>query len=462
MRGKSPSSSSAALASLYGATSQSAGSLQMRTHLQQPRDRMRLGAAPTMPGKGPTNMRGEVLAAELRASLRRQNEVWRSTLILNPVENFPFGADLAVVSGLGHGLYNSDRDRTRDERLDADILFAGRAEVARDCRTMYAAWAEALGAADATLRPLSGLNAHEAFLMSATRAGQTVLLLPVRAGGHVSGPAITDRLGLKVIDMVVNDEAMAVDMTRTLEVCERTRPDFVLVDRSEGLVVEDFSALTKIGAQSIFDASQFLSQVLTGDHPNPLQAGFDFLLSSVHKNFPGPQKALLATREMTDTWAKVLRGASAYVSNMHFCSIYAATLTLARSEWLRRYAKQMLACATSLEAALAGYGVPVVRRPDDAIPTHHVWIREGSRDDAMKVYEALEACLILTNYRKLPYSLGQGLRLGLSAAVRVGLEEADVPRLAELVAEIRRNGPTSLLQSEARAFNRLIWDRFEP
>ena len=51
------------------------------------------------------------------------------------------------------------------------------------------------------------------------------------------------------------------------------------------------------------------------------------------------------------------------------------------------------------------------------------------------------------------------MRLGLSAAVRIGLLETDVPRLAELIAAIRRAGPTDALQRAARAFNHGVWEQ---
>jgi glycine hydroxymethyltransferase len=63
----------------------------------------------------------------------------------------------------------------------------------------------------------------------------------------------------------------------------------------------------------------------------------------------------------------------------------------------------------------------------------------------------------MTNYRTLPYSLGPGVRLGVSAAVRLGMSEQDVPRLAELIALIRSSGPTPSLKREARAFAEQVW-----
>jgi glycine hydroxymethyltransferase len=403
------------------------------------------------------------LNATLRASLHEQEEILRSSLVLNPVENFPFPDDLEVTAGPLHGLYNTDKVRTREQRLDTPMQFAGRTALERDSRLVYEAWADALGAADTTMRVLSGLHAHTVLFMAMARPGQTVLLLPVRAGGHLSGQAIIERLGLRVIEMPVDDEAMAVNIPAALEMCEREQPDYVFVDRSEGLVYEDFSAFAEVdGPTTIFDASQYLTNVIAGDHPNPFDWGYDLMVASVHKNFPGPQKALLATRERDERWQSLLKGVSTFVSNMHVASTYAAGLTLSRRDWLLDYSQRMLRVAVSLEDALHEREVPVVRRRRDLPPTHHVWIEEGGREAAFATYERLERCLIMTNFRTLPYSLGPGIRIGVNSAVRLGVTEDDVPRLADLIALIRAEGPTPALQEEALAFNQEIWSRAVP
>jgi glycine hydroxymethyltransferase len=400
------------------------------------------------------------LAARLRDSLRRQEEQLGTSLILNPVENVPFADDLTVVAGPLHGLYNSDKTRTREQRLATELQFSGRQAVESDSRAIYAAWAEALGAADATLRVLSGLNAHVTLFMAMAKPGQRVMLLPVAGGGHLSGKAILERLGLEVTDLPINEEGMCVDIPAALEHCAQDPPDFIFVDRSEGLVFEDFSALAEIdGAVTIFDSSQYLTNVICGDHPNPFEWGFDLMIASVHKNFPGPQKALLATRRDDAIWRRVLGGVSTYVSNMHSTSTYAAALTLSRKEWLGDYSRRMLQVAVALEDELAARAVPVVRRCRERPPTHHVWIRESDRERAFTTYEWLEQCLILTNFRTLPYGLGPGLRLGVNAAVRLGMTVEDVPRLAELIAAIRSSGPRPALRAEASSFGSELWSR---
>jgi glycine hydroxymethyltransferase len=402
------------------------------------------------------------LASALRASLDEHQRLLRSSLVLNPVENFPFPEDIAVAGSPLHGLYNTDKVRTRDERRQTPLQFSGRQALERDSRAVYAAWAEALGAADATLRILSGLHAHMTLFMAMASPEQSVLLLPVDAGGHLSGRAILERLGLRVIDMPVDEAAMSVDMPAALECCAEARPDYVFVDRSEGLVFEDFSPLADVdGVTTIFDSSQYLTNVICDDHPNPFGWGFDLMVASIHKNFPGPQKALLASRRDDESWRSILKGISTYVSNMHVASTYAAGLTLSRRRWLEGYSRRMLDTAVLLEDELRELGLPVVRRRRDRPPTHHVWIAEGDRDRAFDTYEALERCGILVNFRLLPYSLGYGIRIGLAAAARLGLEDADVPRLAELIASIRKQGPIAPLQDEAARFSAEIWSRSE-
>jgi glycine hydroxymethyltransferase len=122
----------------------------------------------------------------------------------------------------------------------------------------------------------------------------------------------------------------------------------------------------------------------------------------------------------------------------------------------------MLKVAIELEDALGERGVPVVKRRRDLPPTHHVWIDEGDRNRAFNTYERLEQCLFMTNFRTLPYARGSGIRIGVNSAVRLGLEENDVPRLADLIASIRAESPTPSLQKEARELSEMIWARASP
>ena len=63
-------------------------------------------------------------------------------------------------------------------------------------------------------------------------------------------------------------------------------PQYIFVDRSEDLVYEDFSWLYSFhDSFKIFDASQYLGQIITGKYAHPFTMGFDILLSTLYKNY---------------------------------------------------------------------------------------------------------------------------------------------------------------------------------
>ena len=58
------------------------------------------------------------------------------------------------------------------------------------------------------------------------------------------------------------------------------------------------------------------------------EMGFDLVISTMHKNLPGPQRAFIASKKADEKWDKLRSAISTYVSNMHVFSIYSAGLLL--------------------------------------------------------------------------------------------------------------------------------------
>ncbi|HET9198704.1 MAG TPA: hypothetical protein VFN92_10685 [Solirubrobacterales bacterium] len=388
---------------------------------------------------------------ELLRSLERQKLLLSESIVLTPVDSLPFGlADRDRTSFL-HGLYLTDKVRDKAARMDAVVQFGGREQTAEDLAAIHRLFAHAFGASTGSLRLLSGLQAHAATFMSISAIGQTVMLLSEEAGGHFSTRAIFERLGLRTLDLPIDPERMCIDRAATEELVERERPEFVFVDRSEGLRYEDFSFIGRLeGTTTVFDASQFVTPILTGRYENPLAWGFDLMLFTLHKNFPGPQKAAILGREEGDLWKRLVAGLSTMVSSSHAENTYLAGLTLLREEWLERYVQRLLGTAAGLEAALAQRGVQVLPRSRQGDPrwpvTHHIWVLAEDREAAFAQYEGLTSVRIHTNYRKLPYGLGYGLRLGTSFSSVAGIGDAHLEELADIVATTIASGPSASLQ----------------
>lgn len=392
---------------------------------------------------------------EILRSLEQQRRELAGSIVLTPVDSLPFSLADREHTAFLHGLYLSDKVRDRDARKSAVVQFGGREQASRDIAGIHRLMADAFGAAEGSLRLLSGLQAHAATFMSISAIGQTVLLLPEEAGGHFNTHAIFERLGLCTLDLPVDPVRLCIDRAAALEVIEHARPDFVFIDRSEGLRYEDFSYIGRLeGPTTVFDASQYLTPILTGRYDNPLAWGFDLMLFTLHKNFPGPQKAAVVSRESGALWTRLVAGLSRLVSSSHTENTYLAGLTLLRKDWLETYVRRLLDTAAELERQLGRRGVAVVSRArqgeSDWPATQHIWIRSKSRDEAFSQFESLTDICIHTNYRKLPYDLGFGLRLGTTFSAVAGIDVSHVEELADIIATAIAGGASLSLRKRVR------------
>ncbi len=354
-------------------------------------------------------------------------------LLLNPVENLPF---LFYNQGLYdlEGLYITDKNRTEEEKKKSKILFGGRQKYIDEVLYTYELWKKYLHADDVTLRPFSGLNAHMLLFLSLGSVGDKVLLLPEIAGGHYATSGILKRLGYNIDYLPVDIENRCIDSKKAIQMIRTNKYQFLFVDRSEGINFEDFSEIAnEFNGLKIFDASQYLSNILFKDFESPFEWGFDIILSTLHKNFPGPQKALLCTNDKNNQyWKKIQSTMKECISNIHAHQIIQSGLVLT-NKWLPSYAHEILLNSVELENALLELGLDIEPKKGFLPPTHHIWIKFKDHEDAFNAYKNLEKNNILVNYRKLPYEIGYGLRLGTNAATLQGLTAENCKEVATII-----------------------------
>ena len=367
--------------------------------------------------------------------ISKAEKKYKNSLILNPTENIPLSLEIPV--DFAENLYTPEEVRNSDNK----VIFAGRGAL----YPFYGEWCELLNAEDASFKANSGLDAHILLFMSISSYGDKVLLLSEEAGGHFATLQILLRLGLDVKEFIINSDSLTINIDKTTQLINQWKPKFIFVDRSEGLYYEDFSWLKKFSfSYKIFDASQYLANIIASDYLNPFDMGFDLILSTLHKNYPGPQKAAFFTKAQKNYyWKKLKRGLATYVSNIHPKEVYKALSTIPDKKYLSFYSKTMLNCTYKLEMELQHLNMPVVKR-DFSIPfTQQIWLLYDSKKEAYDFFRTLERINIYTNYRKLPYNLGYGLRLGTAGAVRQGLREKHCKFLAKIIKESFYN-PTNI------------------
>lgn len=360
-----------------------------------------------------------------KQSIENLKKIHEESLILNPTENIPFYSDTNL--NFLEGMYISEE--VRDE--NSKVIFAGR----ENLNELYDFWCKYMDAKAVTFKPHSGLDAHISVFMSLGQIGEKVLLLPEEAGGHFSTHQILSRLGFEIRNFIIDKKQYRVDIPRSLALIEVWKPDYIFVDRSEGLYYEDFSWLKNISCIKVFDASQYLANIMAKDYRNPFDMGFDIILTSLHKNYPGSQKAAIFFRHKDELWERIMKGLSIYISNIHPKDVYSLLLNFPPYPTLKSYSQKMLSTTHLLEETLLQNHLPVVKRDFRNTWTQHLWLLPESKEKAYQFFRLLEELHILTNYRLLPYGLGYGLRLGTAAAVRQGLEEKYVPALADVISK---------------------------
>jgi glycine hydroxymethyltransferase len=70
----------------------------------------------------------------------------------------------------------------------------------------------------------------------------------------------------------------------------------------------------------------------------------------------------------------------------------------------------------------------------------------SGRGEAYEQYERLAEIGILTNYRKLPYGIGHGLRLGTTFSAAAGIDVEHAAELAEIIREGLEGGASERLR----------------
>jgi glycine hydroxymethyltransferase len=350
--------------------------------------------------------------------------------VMPPVARLPFVADLAAR-------YMFDE---RPDPADGDWRFPAGKE---------AAWLETgltvpllrrlTGAAAVNVRPLSGLHAMQMVIAAlGGPPGSTVACLAPAQGGHYATADVARQMGYTPVHLP-GDGMHELDTDQLSGFLREHRPSLVYVDQCHALTGLDIAPLAATIAQCGLatalhvDVSHTFGLVMGGALPNPLTCGADSLSASTHKSFPGPQKGVIATRDLA-TAERITAIQPRMVSNHHFAAVAALGLSLAAfADHADSYARAVVTNARTLGKELAHGGWALAGAEFGYTRTHQLWVtrtpQPSAQDAAGRLYEAGLHVNWLTD---LPVD-GPALRLRLAEATWRGLGAGDMPRLAQIM-----------------------------
>ena len=284
-------------------------------------------------------------------------------------------------------------------------------------------------------------------LKALAKPGDTITAVSTADGGHISHHPM-GAVGMRGLNLVTYpwDEArMEPDVDAACALIREEEPELALFGQSVILfpipLQEMADAAHEVGAKVMYDGAHVLGLIAGGQFQDPLQEGADVMTGSSHKTFPGPQGGFVLSDSEDEALQKKLNNAifPGVCSSYHLHHVAGKVVALAEFEAFGAdYARDIVANAKALGAALAAEGFDVLAEERGYTSSHQVLTRHGGADSGAgkRAARTLEDCGIITNMNMLPgdtkaMSGPSGLRLGTPELTRVGMgmdEMQDVAR----------------------------------
>lgn len=378
------------------------------------------------------------VAAFARTSDRRYDEeslvLYAGTNVMDPKARALLASSLGSRPSLGHpdGKYETGLE-------DAEAIEMGCLSLAR----------RVFGSHFVEFRVASGSLANLYAFMALAKPGDTIMALPTTAAGHAthreSGAA--GLYGLRIVDIPWDAERMEVDVARLAEVARRERPRIILLGGSLVLfpypVREARAIADEIGAALMYDAAHVSALITTAGSArfqSPLDEGAHVVTFSTYKSLGGPSGGMLLTRNPALAERIESIAYPGMTANFDDARIAALAVSLAGfKQFGADYVTAMLANGKALATALADEGLPVVAAQRGFTATHHVALDArpfGGGDHAARALaqSAIHSSGIGLPGEDVPGDYN-GLRFGVQEVTRWGMEPAQMPIIAQLVAD---------------------------
>lgn len=301
------------------------------------------------------------------------------------------------------------------------------------------------------LRPLSGLNCMTAVLAGFTRLGDAIFTLAPKDGGHGATKSVAERLGLRVVYLPIDAKTQTIDIAQFAALQATHAPTLVYIDHSNVILpleLDDLVTIADPGLRIYYDCSHLLGLMIDPEYFDPRRSGVTLIGGSLHKTFPGPQKAGLFTADpkVADTLEHVT---NTFVSSHHLNSVAAAAVSACEMlEFGVAYSRQLQTNARALGRALQSEGLDVQTVGSLVTATHQVWVNApGGPELASAAVRALVEAGIVVNCARIPTLCGaMGLRLGATEVTRLGMRETEMVAVARLVGDclLRRRQPSRI------------------
>jgi glycine hydroxymethyltransferase len=408
--------------------------------------------------------------------IRHETARQARTLIMIPSESTVPEAVREALSSAFHNIYaegyplDETRTMTQQEILDYGLRLPEYRRIA-DKRyykgTEYADIVEALARrrtaelfataqypADklwVNVQPLSGAPANNAIFSGLLTVGDTIMGLDLLQGGHLTHGSPVNRSGkqYKAVSYSVDPVTEKLDYDAIRALAIEHRPKIIIGGFTSYPYAPDwakFRAIAdEVGAYLMADVSHVSGLIIAGVYPSPVGYA-DAISFTTHKTLAGPRGAVIITHR-ADVANKIDRAVFPGEQggpHVHAIAALAVSLRLAATEQFRELQRRTVANAARLAQKLGEHGI---RIPYGGTDTHMLLIdtksivgADGTPLSGDMAARILDLVGIVANRNTIPGDVAalrsSGVRLGTPWITQRGFGDAQIDRLADIIARV--------------------------
>ena len=426
-------------------------------------------------GKREASNAAEADALQL-LKLAATNHRWRQQRCINLIPSEMTASPLVRLLSVSDPSFRYAEHRKLKAYYDAEVFYYQGCDFIDAVETMLAAeMRRYFGCAEVETRVISGQMANTAvysamldYINQADRKREPrrmrhVMNNHIGKGGHLSAQPMgalrdfvardpaTERPAV-VNFPVMADNPFRIDVSTTLELIDRHRPELIIFGKSMVISKEPVQPVRRfidqagIDAVLMYDMAHVLG--LVGPHfQEPFKEGADLVTGSTHKTFFGSQRGVVASRytesdERYALWEAIERRTfPGSVSNHHLGTMVGLLMAAYEMNHFKdAYQSAVISNAKAFARALADCGLAVAGDAElGYTETHQVLVDVGYANGP-RIARNLEANNIICNYQAGPqdesFSASGMLRMGVSEMTRFGMDADGFEQLAQLMRDV--------------------------
>lgn len=342
--------------------------------------------------------------------------------------------------------------RNSDPRYYKGVEYADTIEelARRRCAALFSNSRVSADQIQVNVQPLSGAPANNA-AYHLIQPGDTVLAMDLLHGGHLTHGSPVNRTGqlYNIIQYTVDPETEKIDYEEVRRLAIEHQPKLIIAGYTSFPYIPDWKAYRKIadsvGAILLADVAHIAGLIAAGVVPSPVGIA-DVITFTTHKTLTGPRAAVVLTTN--PAYAKAIDKAvfpgEQGGPHMHAIAALATTFKIASTPEYREYQKQILANCQALIAQVRERGIHVCYGGSDShmflIDCKQIKGADGSTLTGDMAARIFDNAGIVVNRNTIPGDKSalraSGLRIGLPCVTQIGLKEADMVELGNIIADL--------------------------